>query len=263
MLVGKDEPIKQVHAPLEKKQEDTKALTQIAPIGIPRIAELPAIRLPSAEDLKGEEKMRKDKFFAASMQKVQRRMVQRNYGYLFEEMEGLDNNTRASLKDALLERELALNDARSAAATLGISPSSDAYASVVSQVKTTAEQAIQVLLGDKYADFQRLDKLSGSMQFIDNITSVNMSYEQAPLTKEQRKELAEVMTELHYSIGDPQYPQLVRVPVNPQTGLNPLNEQLIAKASAFLTAKQISVLKAYQEEQTLALQYGAPAPPIR
>ena len=216
-----------------------------------------------AAEFEKEEAMRKDKLFAASIQLIQRRGVQRKYGFLLAELRGLDRATAIRLKEALAERELSAQDAQMAAVSNGVLPGTNEFAKIVAETRAEADRQIASLLGSRYEEFQELDRQTGSYELIDNVFGVNLAYAEAPLTEAQRRRLAIVMTEIHYSMGDAEYARRVREPVNPDSGLSPLNEELIARTQSFLTPAQLEVLKAYQLEQTQALQYGAPAPPFR
>jgi hypothetical protein len=216
---------------------------------------------PSPEGMSSEESMRRSQTLQFTMQKVRQRNVQSKYAYLLEIFGDLGADKLAQLKQLLVDREAILSDTRAAAARQGVTPNSDTYKQALAETTKESEQNLRTLLGDKYDDFKRLDTLSGPMGMLDRTIGPDMAFGNAPLNNEQRLQMAMLMNELHYSPDDSLFPSLVTAPVNPGTGLSPLNEQLVAKASAILSPAQLEVLKAYQKEQSAFQAYRTHGPP--
>jgi hypothetical protein len=77
-----------------------------------------------------------------------------------------------------------------------------------------------------------------------------------PLDNATKMKLAGIMTRLHYSRGAPGFREMLAEPVNPASGLTPLNERLMTEARAFLTPGQLEVIKIVQNNQTNARLAG-------
>ena len=214
----------------------------------------------TAEDFRNEDAMLRSKTLQYTQLKVRQRGIQKKYAYLFEGLEGVNADTLKRLKELLVDRDLAINETRASAARLGYRPDSDAYQQALAETTRESEQNIQALLGDKYGEFMTLDGLSGSMQLLDNAIGPDMAFGDAPLSSTQRLALAGIMQDLHYAMDDKQFTALVQQSVDPNTGLNPLNSQLVEKAAAILSPVQLEILKAYQKEQTAFQEYRTKGP---
>jgi hypothetical protein len=204
---------------------------------------------PSDVDLSRETSQLKDPHFTFTMNKVRQRQVQRNYSYLLNAIAPADSSKLEAIKSLLVRREDAIGDASAACLRQGIGRDSPAFFAALADAVKDIDNRLAGEFGDQGSEYRRLIGISGAMSIIDGPISGDMAYANQPLTPRQKIQLAEMMTGIHYSMSDAQYRELINKPVNPATGLKPINEALLSEAAGILSPLQLNVLRAYQEEQ--------------
>lgn len=185
-----------------------------------------------------------------TMLKVRQRMVAQQFKSLFASLKGVPAEKIARLKDLMVAREMAWADARALAAKEGLSITTEGYRKIIETVSGQFDRDFEGLLGEQYSDFAALEKNRGAYAIVGLTVSPDMAYAGVPLTNDQENALAALMTQLHYSMEDPQYSGLVAQPIDANTGLSPLNQQLVEQAANLLSPAQIEVLKERQKELT-------------
>lgn len=180
--------------------------------------------------------------------KNSQKTIQRNYGYVLEALAPMDAATSAKLKEALAERELIMADVRKQASIRGIDLDSAEYDQLKAQTLAGPNAEIAGILGEKSAQFFEWDRVYGAVAMIELGMKYNFEFADAPLDRETTLKLAKVMTDLNYAMNNPKYPALIRQPVSTETGLTPLYSQLLARSASFLSARQLEVLRAQQDE---------------
>jgi hypothetical protein len=190
----------------------------------------------------------KDDRHGLFVRRVWERVVQNRYAYLLQALGPLDAALVAKLKTLLVERELARQAAGRAAFTQGSAPNSAGYAQAGERATAEANRAIGALLGDKAAEFSRLDRLSAVVDTIESTFGGDLAFASMPLTHEQTLRLAETMFEVHYNPKDPEYRGRIKADVDPATGLLPLFREFLPKAAAVLSPEQLKVVRAYHAE---------------
>ncbi len=190
----------------------------------------------------------KDDRHVLFVRRVWERVVQNRYAYLLQALGPLDAALVASLKTLLVERELARQAAGRAASTQGNAPDSAAYVQAEERATAEANRAIGALLGDKAAEFSRLDRLSAVIDTIESTFGGDLAFASMPLTPEQTLRLAETMFEVRYNPKDPEYRGRIKADVDPSTGLLPLFREFLPRAAMVLSPEQLKVVRTYHAE---------------
>jgi hypothetical protein len=201
-----------------------------------------------AEVVEREEQRLKDARFILVDRKIRERLVQNRYAYLLQTLGPLDATVTSKLKALLVEREGARLDADRGAIKQGIAPNSVTYKQATDQASAEVNRAISELLGDRAAEFTRLDRLSGIVENIGQTWGGDLTFASVPLSHEQTLRLAEIMFEIHYNRRDPEFRALHLAEVDPETGLKPLFREFLPRAAAILSPEQLKVVRAYHDE---------------
>jgi hypothetical protein len=157
-----------------------------------------------------------------------RRLIEDRYGHLFDQL-SLNPAQREQLTRLLIDDREASADYAGAAATVGVDASEDpqAFAKSVREVRAQLQDQIAAVLGDEgYAKFVAGDVAIKQAAVLDRAQSA-LQGTGAELTGTQADQLQAVLREL---------------------GVHSVNDEVIARASGFLSDQQIQVL---QEQQAL------------
>ena len=187
--------------------------------------------------------------YEALMRKDSRRSTLRMYGRAIAAL-NLAPNQAIQLKELLVERELASDDAREAAVQAGLKWDSKNSGKVLSEATKDLNQAITSLIG---ADgVEKLEGLKatnfyGSVNQVDEY-ALDMADAGASLSVEQAQALSQWLCEVanpdkNPDAGEPGYND-----VDHSTWQSPLDQQFYAKAATILTPTQLQVLKASRSE---------------
>jgi RNA polymerase sigma factor (sigma-70 family) len=187
--------------------------------------------------------------YEALMRKDLRRSTLRMYGRAVAAL-NLAQNQATQLKELLVERELASDDAREAAVQAGLKWDSKNAGKVLSEATKDLNQAITSLIG---ADgVEKLEGLKatnfyGSVNQVDEY-ALDMADAGASLSVEQAQTLSQWLREVANPDRNPDAGAPGFNDVDPSTWQSPLDQQFYAKAAAILTPTQLQVLKASRSE---------------
>jgi hypothetical protein len=217
----------------------------------------PIVFRPTQEDLDAEDKFHRERSESIPVIRARQRQLQRKYYYLFDALADLDPQARAALKEILADRELTRQEMGSAGYRVGNTNRDEVRAATKEmEAEVGYDRMLKDTLGDRYEQFRELDGYAGSVGLLDRLFSPDLKRMGEPLDNATKMKLAGIMTRLHYSRGAPGFREMLAEPVNPASGLTPLNERLMTEARAFLTPGQLEVIKIVQNNQTNARLAG-------
>jgi hypothetical protein len=172
---------------------------------------------------------------------------------------GLPREKLVRVNQLIVDRMLALDDARAAAASAGIRAGTKLYAEAMANAAKETDSSLAALLTqDENDSVQAVLKLGPANSLIQSYIAPEMSFANVPLTGAQTVSLAEVMTELHYAREDPLFLKAFSEPVNSTTGMTPLFQKLTTKAASFLSPAQVEILKNQQWEYLASQDIARP-----
>lgn len=142
---------------------------------------------------------------------------------LFAKFSDLDHDRLTKLKLLLLQERMVSN-----------SPTTVAE----------AESTIQNLLGDRYGEYLVEKGASEARLFLDVTILSALAYDGLELSETQAEQLAYAYSEVHLVPSDPLYRTVAGQSPRPGADIRPYQEEIMAKAAAFLTAEQLAALRA-------------------
>ena len=182
---------------------------------------------------------------AAAHRRILARSVQRLLGPLVDGL-NLPAGTASKLRNLLVERRLATDDARAAVRQEGIHDRGLAEQAEAVATKDVDDQIAALLGPDANHDLQRRLAVADEYNQLQSYVALDMSYAGVPLSQDQALALAEAAKSLHYSTLPSASGARLTDAANP--GVN-VHEAILAKAAAILTPNQLAVFRADQEEK--------------
>lgn len=178
------------------------------------------------------------------------RQFENNYGDLLATL-NLIPAKATQLKKLLLERELIKNDTYMEAGKLGLKKAAtdEAVKMVTAETNFQISQLLEPDLTNQLASLESIMPAYSTMKLL---FQPSMAFGGFPMDRAQSMKLANAMAEIGYFPSAPGYHDRIWQPVDPQSGLTPINQALVDKARDFLAPDQLEILKLYQKEQSAA-----------
>ena len=184
--------------------------------------------------------------YAALAARDSRRNILRQYGDALAAL-NLPPEQLAKMRDLLVERELSTNDAQQAAEAAGLQRGTAAWRDAMQQATDSVEQEMTAVLGtDSHPVFQKLQNESGYLSQVQYTYAPDFADAGAPLNADQSRALAEVMATARNPGGAVPAQMRGFNQADPDTGLSPYDNQLLAAAAQILSPAQLQVLKTEQ-----------------
>lgn len=152
----------------------------------------------------------------------------------------IDETRKAKLRDLLVERSNAQNDADETARRLGLAPKDRVQA--IKQAAARVSEEINVLLGaEAYSQFYDLCTENNSIDYIRTRVAVSMADLGVSLSDDQIMALGVAYADVVYKSEAGRTAEARRT--DPATGLRQIDVSFFEKAAAVLTPDQLSALR--------------------
>jgi len=188
--------------------------------------------------------------FVALDRKALRHNTIRQYARAIEALK-LPPDQAAQVKELLVERNLATNDAHQAATDAGIADSTPEMGKAIAQAEAPLNQALDSLLGpDGRGKLEALQGTSfyGSTNGIDDL-AVDLMDAGHGLSPDQVQALAQTQHDLEDSAKNPAAAAAGYRTLDHNTWESPLDQDFFAKAAALLTPDQLQIVKTSRTEE--------------
>jgi hypothetical protein len=182
-----------------------------------------------------------DPAIAAINRRERLREISRQYGEAFAKM-NLPADRLAKLKELLLARDDSASDAWAVAKKSGLALPEAEVAGT--QAASEVEDEIKGLFGmDAYNQLEEARAANGTKLSILLGVGQDMSGAGVPLSTDQVGALTQIYREVQNPEKNPTASALLESPADAQTGLTPLNQAIVDRASQVLSPAQFTVLQ--------------------
>ncbi|MDB6092441.1 MAG: hypothetical protein JWM32_3 [Verrucomicrobia bacterium] len=173
------------------------------------------------------------------------RTVQKTLGPVVDSLH-LSPETSVKVKNLLVERRMAYNDARDAARQEGIRDPATVAQAVAVATKDIDEQVAATLGPQANSIFQRKLAVVDEENQLQSYVALDMSFAGVPLSPDQSLALAEAAKALHYSTLPSASGARMTELANPGVDVH---QAMLAKAATILSPQQFELFKASQDEK--------------
>jgi len=183
----------------------------------------------------------------ARSQRTFRRLFQKEYGDLYEEL-NLSPENLEKFKQLLVDKQLTYSDAAALVAAQGISSFSDTGRSVVQQTQDKVEEDIHKLLGDEsYQAYQDYQGLRGTMVHMQNFEAALLERNVPLLDKARLRALATACSIVADEDRNPDYAAIAK-----DLGGATATQQILQRVNGQLTPEQVQAFIAFRDETIAA-----------
>jgi len=194
--------------------------------------------------------------FQALLIKEQQRNTRKEYDGVLNSA-GLPAAKLAQVKKLLLDQAATEQDAIQAAAKVGIDPNSPAMTEALSLSVAEIGDEINGILGEaSYDQLTKAMRIGDTTQQLAKNVGLDMADAGAPLSPEQTSALAQI--EADYATGpqmtngdsrSAQIAAMMKEPPDPQTGLRPMDQAQLDRATQVLSPQQLQILQQNMVDQ--------------